>query len=245
MYHSYSLEMQDRLNFGDENTRLMMSEIEYKRQLYDYYNKSMPKNSYSGRFGIHDPNDSYNNIGNIRAGIIDKLVEANQKGTLLHLNERKINQYFAKDSLQSIIAHLEENQENDWWAYKTLQQINRNSKKMQQIMFRLIKEAGNKQWQECYQMEFRVNMRLVNEKGFVDNLERRMKGDNRHEENGWISEQELEGYFRPLDEDLKIDELDGQVLENSLYPVKQYYLNYPDAIRFYINQRSMDDYHQR
>jgi hypothetical protein len=52
-----------------------------------------------------------------------------------------------------------------------------------------------------------------------------------------ISKDQLDAYFAPLDS--KSPELDTQLKENPIYPVKDYYRKYPDSVRFYLNEESM------
>lgn len=63
-----------------------------------------------------------------------------------------------------------------------------------------------------------------------------------------VSEGLVNSYFRPLKEDLKtkdVEEFEGKLKENCLYPVKDYYREYPDGFRFYLNEENLRDVYLR
>lgn len=99
LYSSHSLEIQDRLNYSNENARLVMSEVEYKRQLYNHHNMTQVGNSYNARYGQYDTDDCHNFIKDIRNEVVNELVIPDSKSDSLYINESKINQYFSKNSL--------------------------------------------------------------------------------------------------------------------------------------------------
>lgn len=106
---SFALEMQDRLNFTNENAKLVMSEIEYKRQLYEYHNRTRVKGSYEGRFGFYDEKHYNNHLKDIKDYVVNDLVISGLKTDSLYIRESKIGKYFSKNSVQEIVSHLEEN----------------------------------------------------------------------------------------------------------------------------------------
>lgn len=63
-----------------------------------------------------------------------------------------------------------------------------------------------------------------------------------------ISSDQVRGYFRPLAEDKRLEgvsEFQGSLKDNCLYPTKDFYRDYPDTVRFYLNQDNLRDVHQR
>ncbi|KAL4497195.1 hypothetical protein ABPG72_019515 [Tetrahymena utriculariae] len=242
---------QGEIYYRNENKRLAMAEILYKHQMQDRANLGFKPNDLFNR-----SHEILNRLLHYEQCVMFDLglenIEMQTSGTVTSLSLFTIARCFSANSIEEIIERLRE--EDTHFSRACIKSLESKSPLALKLTFKLLREGINSSWKECFEREFRVACRRL-----LDNeVMRCIQSEIVEEARGFkdwdykvlsqISKDQVESYFRPLVEEKRfegVSEYHGDLKDNCLYPTKDFYRDYPDTVRYYLNQDNLRDVYQR
>ncbi|CAD8090058.1 unnamed protein product [Paramecium sonneborni] len=133
---------------------------------------------------------------------------------LVKLDKALIARCFSGDSVQEIMERLESEQNE--FALEILKELEAQPRLSLELTFKLMRQAQKQQWRDCLLTEFNVASNLANS-GLMEKQEK---------------VQNIDSFFNQVSPSI-------DYLPNALEPVKDFYVEYPENIRLFLNEQNL------
>jgi len=145
--------------------------------------------------------------------------------------------------MEEIVAELKK--DGSWWAEETLEALSQKSPMSLKITLKLLREGLYSDIASCYEREYAVAARRIQDDDFLNAVEAKLNKGN-HEFNNWthktleeITDDMVNKYFEPLPGNYR--PLKHTIPENAFYPIKKYYKQWPIRVIHWLNEQSIDN----
>ncbi|KRW99846.1 hypothetical protein PPERSA_10965 [Pseudocohnilembus persalinus] len=233
----------------NENGKLAMSEIMYKKELAEYQNRNQEEFSRLGYKG----QQSVNHLLEYEEKVLNSLQMANleiSNGKTFDEDHnaaqlKVIARCFSANNVEEIMVRLEEESKSNTFANETLEKLRVRNPVALKLSLELLIRGRESTWMQALQNEFRVIIRRLRDEDFAQDAIKQLGRINSGKkvelgENRWenVSKEKIEGYFEPLENGQEFGE---SQIQNGLFPVRDYYREYPDVIRYFLNEENIQD----
>lgn len=235
-------EIDFRVNTQGENAKLVLAEIKYRQELLKHSNRNFGSTNPTNRMGF-DGQPLINHTLDFERMILESIELRSDDKPTPKLPFEAINRCFKGSTVEEIFRDLEE--EGTEWSRQTLKVLKTKSMMSLKLTLRLIREGLRSEWGDCLKREYRVACRRINDAEFKKAA---AKLGNKEQFNDWtykkledISPELLDKYFAPLEQDLKVEEYKPTLPQHSVAPFKDFYQQFPDKVRYWLNKQNIKD----
>lgn len=241
-----SYEIANRLNMtsfyrvNPENSKMVVADVLYNRKIRQEAQITAPGTTYKD-FGGQECQNFLVEFEESCLGLLEKITP---KPLSIHQHLPAIYRCFSANTLEEVISRLMYEKENGQklWAEQVLKNLSEKSPLGLEMIFKLIRKAGESEWSECLQNEFKMALNLSKHPDFTENAKRVLSRITSPTE--WTTKfpvsKDLVEELSNNSAELQIDSKKGQLL-----PVKEYFRDFPHNPRCWINEISPSSYFYR
>ena len=223
-----------------ENIKMVMADIYFKDQLREESSRESPFKSYKGFTG--QPIE--NHLLDFENKVINQIDWENLDPFSIRDALPAIYRCFCAPSLSEALERLtiESQTGKTEWAKQTLELLSKKSPLALELTWKLINSAKNLEFAEVLQLEYTVAQNLVSHPDFLEGTVKLLSRNNGVPDwsvNFPVPQSLVEQMFETK------DQVELESRKNELLPVKEWYRDFPQSIRFWLNERSPDSHYQR